>query len=97
MLGRVQIVGGRFFLVVPVGQLLPAPEILRIGVDDLAHLRNGPRVIATLPHDPCGPPAENQRRVIGPGPGVASANRFVVAAETGQEFRHHVVGLGVAR
>ena len=64
LLGGFEELAGLTGLVVPLGQLLPAPVISGLESDEGLHLAAGERQVAAPGLDPCGPALQDHRRVV---------------------------------
>ena len=84
-------------LVVPLGQLLPAPVIVWFERDQRLHFAAGDVEAAAPCLDPGGPALQDHRRIGLEYFGQRGRLGFVEAAHVGQPFRLQIVGLDRAR
>ena len=82
-------------IVVPLGELLPAPEVVRVHSDERLHRRDGTGIVAAPRLDPGGAPLQHQRHVGGHRDRPGRLERVVEAAEHPQPLRLQVVSLDV--
>ncbi len=89
---RFQVFGRPARLVVPFGQLLPAPIVRGLERDERLHLAASQRQVPSSGLDPRGPALKNHRRIVFEHRGISGGLGLVVAAHFREAFGLEVIG-----